>query len=115
MIKFYGDGEITGLDDANIPVNLFTSKVKHKGKVKYRLSYDFFMPRKGMAEGGFLLADTKEELARLLVVSPGSSIAADPRRHLFRSAKRSRTIGDAVLNLAARNQREQARTAEVAG
>ncbi len=66
MIKFYGDGEITGLDDANIPVNLFTSKVKHKGKVKYRLSYDFFMPRKGMAEGGFLLADTKEELQEFI-------------------------------------------------
>lgn len=66
MIKFFGEGEITGLDDANIPVNLFTAKVKHKGKVKYKLSYDFFMPRMGLAEGGFLLADTKEERAEFI-------------------------------------------------
>lgn len=78
-IKFYGDGEIEGHDDANIPVNLFLSKVKHKGKVKYRLSYDFFMPRKGLAEGGFLLADTKDEVQTFIheKILPSYKIAFD--------------------------------------
>lgn len=66
MIKFYGDDEITGVDDANIPVNLLIAKVKHKGKVKWRLSWDYFMPRKGFGEGGFLLADTKEEMQEFI-------------------------------------------------
>lgn len=78
-IKFYGDGEIEGHDDANIPVNLFLSKVKHKRKVKYRLSYDIFMPRKGMAEGGFLLADTKDEVQTFIreKILPSYKIAFD--------------------------------------
>lgn len=79
MIKFYGGDEITGVDDANIPVNLFIAKVKHKGKVKWRLSWDYFMPRKGMAEGGFLLADTKEEMQAFIRknILPSYKIAFD--------------------------------------
>lgn len=79
MIKFFGE-EIEGHDDANIPVNIFTSKVKYKGKVKYRLSYEYFMPRKGLAtEGSFLLADTKEELQEFIKknILPTYKIAFD--------------------------------------
>lgn len=65
-IKFYGE-EIDGVDDANIPINLFAAKVKYKGKVKYRLSYELYMPRKSTnADGGFLLADTKEERSEFI-------------------------------------------------
>lgn len=66
-IEFYGETISETPDDANVPVNLFIAKVRQGGKVKYRLSYDFWMPRRCTGcEGGYALADTHDEIKGLL-------------------------------------------------
>lgn len=56
------------IDDANIPVNLFITRVKtRQGGTKYKLTFDNFMPRKGYAsEGGIIRADQREELQQFI-------------------------------------------------
>lgn len=73
------DEEISGPDSANIPVNLILVKKTVRGKVKYKLTYDLFMPRKGMGEGGVVITDTLEEMQQFIRenVLPSYKIAFD--------------------------------------
>lgn len=67
MIKEFGDVTTADFDSANIPINLFITKTKVKGKIKYKLTYELFMPRKGTYDGGsVVVADTREELQQLI-------------------------------------------------
>lgn len=100
MIKSVGEETLDGHDSANIPCNIFIQEIKayefeeldaswrNRGEegdppsvwAKWRLSSDYFMPRKGLADGCHrYLSSTREELSTLVreKILPSYKIAYD--------------------------------------